>query len=222
MRLRNANADGALLCGHFPLQMNLPPGTQIGPYEVISIVGAGGMGEVYQARDTKLNRSVALKILPAAFASDPDRLARFKREAQVLAALNHPNIAAIYGFEENARFSPAMELVPGQTLAAHITSPMPVADVLPIARQIASALEAAHEQGIVHRDLKPANIKVRRDGTVKVSCPAYIADLNIHPAGTTPTRRRYVPGGRPAVVNWPKPSGLAGSAPDERSSRRSR
>jgi serine/threonine protein kinase/Tol biopolymer transport system component len=145
--------------------MSLSPGTRIGPYEVVATLGAGGMGEVYQARDTKLNRSVALKILPAAFASDPDRLARFKREAQVLAALNHPNIATIYGFEDQAL---VMELVPGQTLAAHITSPMPVADVLPIARQIASALEAAHEQGIVHRDLKPANIKVTDDGTVKV------------------------------------------------------
>ncbi len=162
----------------------LVAGTRIGSYEVVGTLGAGGMGEVYQARDTKLNRSVALKILPAAFASDPDRLARFKREAQVLAALNHPNIAAIYGFEDQtnthaplddargamseSRMALVMELVPGQTLAAHITSPMPVADVLPIARQIASALEAAHEQGIVHRDLKPANIKITDDGTVKV------------------------------------------------------
>jgi serine/threonine-protein kinase len=149
--------------------MSLSSGTRIGPYEVVGTLGAGGMGEVYQARDTKLNRSVALKILPAAFASDPDRLARFKREAQVLAALNHPNIAAIYGFEDQTTtHALVMELVPGRTLAAHITSPMPVADVLPIARQVAEALEAAHEQGIVHRDLKPANIKITDDGTVKV------------------------------------------------------
>ena len=149
--------------------MSLSSGTRIGPYEVVGTLGAGGMGEVYQARDTKLNRSVALKILPPAFASDPDRLARFKREAQVLAALNHPNIAAIYGFEDQTNtHALVMELVPGQTLTAHITSPMPVADVLPIARQIAAALEAAHEQGIVHRDLKPANIKITDDGTVKV------------------------------------------------------
>jgi serine/threonine protein kinase/Tol biopolymer transport system component len=124
------------------------------------------MGEVYRARDTKLNRDVALKILPEAFASDPDRLARFTREAQTLAALNHPNIAAIYGIEGNAL---VMELVEGEDLSAVIArGPLPFADALPIARQISEALEAAHELGIVHRDLKPANIKVRADGTVKV------------------------------------------------------
>src|SRR5688572_27520957 len=143
--------------------------TRIGPYEMISAVGAGGMGEVYQARDTKLNRTVALKILPAAFATDPDRLARFRREAQVLASLNHPNIAAIYGLEDSgATHALVMEFVPGRTLSEIITGPMPPAEALPIARQIASALEAAHEQGIVHRDLKPANVKITDDGTVKV------------------------------------------------------
>ena len=150
--------------------MSLPPGTRIGPYEVISIVGAGGMGEVYRARDPKLQRDVALKILPEVFASDSDRLGRFQREARTLAALNHPHIAGIYGFEENAGiYALALEFVDGETLADHIArGPIPVEEALPIARQIAEALEAAHEQGIVHRDLKPANIKVRRDGTVKV------------------------------------------------------
>ena len=150
--------------------MSLPPGTRLGLYEIVSSLGAGGMGEVFRARDTRLGREVALKTLPSAFAHDADRLARFKREATVLASLNHPNIAAIYGFEEAAS-GPALvlELVEGPTLADHVAiGPMPVAQALAIARQIADALEAAHEHGIVHRDLKPANVKVRTDGTVKV------------------------------------------------------
>ena len=128
------------------------------------------MGEVYRARDSKLNRDVALKVLPAALAADPDRLARFTREAQTLAALNHPNIAAIYGVEEASGVRALiMELVAGDDLSVLIArGPIPLAEALPIARQIAEALEAAHELGIVHRDLKPANIKVRDDGTVKV------------------------------------------------------
>jgi len=148
----------------------LTPGTRLGPYEVLSLLGVGGMGEVYRARDTQLNRDVALKILPDAVASDADRLARFTREAQTLAALNHPNIAAIYGIEESRDVRAlVMELVDGEDLSAHIArGPMSLAEVVPIARQIAEALEAAHEQGIIHRDLKPANIKVRSDGTVKV------------------------------------------------------
>jgi WD40 repeat protein len=150
--------------------MPLPAGTRLGPYEIVSALGAGGMGEVYRARDAKLNRDVALKVLPELFARDPDRLARFKREAQVLAALNHPNIAAIYGFEEsNGVQALVLELVEGPTLADRVAQgPIPVDDALPVARQIADALEAAHEQGIIHRDLKPANIKVRPDGAVKV------------------------------------------------------
>jgi serine/threonine protein kinase len=155
---------------------------RIGPYEILSSLGAGGMGEVYRARDSKLNRDVALKILPTEFALDPDRLARFKREAQMLAALDHPNIGAIYGFEEGlpearavgAGFSRpvhalVLQLVEGPTLADRIArGPIPIDEALPIARQITEALEAAHGQGIIHRDLKPANIKVRDDGSVKV------------------------------------------------------
>ena len=150
--------------------MSLPSGTRVGPYEIAAQIGAGGMGEVYRARDTRLNRDIALKILPEAFASDPDRLARFIREAQLLASLNHPNIAGIYGLEEaDGIRALALELVEGPTLAERITrGAIPVNEALPVARQIAAALEAAHEHGIVHRDLKPANIKVTPDGVVKV------------------------------------------------------
>jgi serine/threonine-protein kinase len=156
----------------------LTPGTRIGPYEIGAKIGAGGMGEVYRATDTKLRRQVAVKILPAALATDPDRLARFQREAEVLASLNHPNIAAVHGLEEAAPSTGSghaaikalvMELVEGPTLADRIAQgPVPVGEALPIAKQIAEALEAAHEQGVVHRDLKPASIKVRLDGVVKV------------------------------------------------------
>jgi serine/threonine-protein kinase len=182
--------------------MALAAGARLGVYQVLGAIGAGGMGEVYRARDTKLNRAVALKVRPELFALDSERLARFKREAQVLASLNHPNIAAIYGLEghegrkENRSHSCSGELVEGPTLAEVIhglhteggQSPqdaapsyrearqavgveprrIPINDALPIALQIAQALEAAHEQGIIHRDLKPANIKLRTDGTVKV------------------------------------------------------
>ena len=145
-------------------------GTRLGPYEIVSSLGSGGMGEVYRARDLKLGREVALKILPETFAADAERLARFQREAQVLASLNHPNIGAIYGLEDTSDIRAlALELVDGPTLAERIArGPLPLDEVLPIARQIAEALEAAHDQGIIHRDLKPANIKLRSDGTVKV------------------------------------------------------
>jgi len=144
----------------------LAPGDRLGPYEIVAPLGSGGMGEVYRARDGKLNRDVAIKVLPDAFALDADRLARFTREAQTLASLNHPNIAAIYGIEGNAI---VMELVEGKDLSALIgTQPLDLREALVIARQIAEALEAAHDAGVVHRDLKPANIKVRDDGTVKV------------------------------------------------------
>ena len=165
--------------------MSITTGTRLGPYEIVAPIGAGGMGEVYRAKDTKLNRDVAIKVLPESFALDADRVARFTREAQVLASLNHPNIAAIYAVETTpgvfsgggrSETTPGvvsaalvMELVEGEDLSAHIArGAIPLAEVLPIAKQIADALEAAHEQGIVHRDLKPQNIKVRSDGAVKV------------------------------------------------------
>jgi len=150
--------------------MSLIAGQRLGPYEILSLLGAGGMGEVYRARDTKLNRDVAIKVLLPAVANDPDRLARFSREAQVLASLNHPNIAQIHGLEEsNGVTALVMELVEGEDLSQRIArGPIPIDEALPIARQIAEALEAAHDHGIIHRDLKPANIKVRPDGTVKV------------------------------------------------------
>src|SRR5687767_11477529 len=150
--------------------MALTPGTRIGAYEVVALLGEGGMGQVYRARDGKLNREVALKILPELFTADPDRLARFRREAQVLASLNHPHIAQIYGFEDSgATHALVLELVPGQTLADRLaTGPLPLAEALLIARQIADSLAAAHDAGVIHRDLKPANIKVTDDGIVKV------------------------------------------------------
>jgi eukaryotic-like serine/threonine-protein kinase len=148
----------------------LTPGTRLGPYEVTAQIGVGGMGEVYRATDTNLGRQVAIKILPKAFAQDADRLVRFEREAKTLASLNHTNVAQIYGLERShATTALVMELVEGPTLADRIAQgAIPIDEALPIAKQIAEALEAAHEQGIIHRDLKPANIKVRPDATVKV------------------------------------------------------
>ena len=148
----------------------LTAGTRLGQYEIVAPLGAGGMGEVYRARDTKLHRDVAIKVLLPSVANDPDRLARFSREAQVLASLNHPNIAHIHGIEEAAGVTALiLELVEGEDLAQRLArGAIPLDEALPIAKQIADALEAAHEQGIVHRDLKPANIKVRPDGTVKI------------------------------------------------------
>src|SRR5437870_5574717 len=144
----------------WPYRTSMTPQQTIAHYRIISKLGEGGMGEVWRATDTKLNRDVAIKILPEVFAQDPDRMARFTREAQVLASLNHPNIAAIYGVEERAL---VMELVEGPTLAERIAQgPIPLEEALPIARQMTEALEYAHERGVIHRDLKPANIKVRR------------------------------------------------------------
>ena len=153
-----------------PTPRRFAAGTRLGSYEIIGPLGIGGMGEVYRARDSQLSRDVALKVLPEFFALHPDRLARFRREAQVLASLNHPNIGAIYGFEEaNGIHALVLELVDGPTLAERLAQgPIPLPDALPIARQMCEALAAAHEQGVIHRDLKPANIKLRPDGTVKV------------------------------------------------------
>ena len=150
--------------------MTLQPGVRVGVYEVVALVGTGGMGEVYRARDTRLGRDVALKVLADAVGGDPDRLARLHREAQVLAALNHSNIAHIYGLEESdGRRALVLEYVDGPTLAERIArGPIALDEAIPIARQVVDALESAHEQGIVHRDLKPANVKLRPDGTVKV------------------------------------------------------
>ena len=155
--------------------MPLAAGTRLGPYEIVAPLGAGGMGEVYRARDARLGRDVAIKALPAAFAQDPERLARFEREARLLASLNHTGIAHVYGFESatlpdgsTAHFL-AMELVPGEDLAERLKrGRVPVDEALEVARQIAEALEEAHEHGIIHRDLKPANVKVTPDGKVKV------------------------------------------------------
>ena len=150
--------------------MSLTPGTHLGPYEIGALLGAGGMGEVYRARDTKLDRDVAIKVLPDTLARDPERLARFEREAKTLAALNHPNIAHIHGFEDSTGVRAlVLELVDGPTLADRLArGVIPLTESLGIAKQLVDALDAAHERGIVHRDLKPANIKLRPDGTVKV------------------------------------------------------
>src|ERR1700688_862769 len=145
--------------------MPLSVGTKLGPYEILAPIGKGGMGEVYRARDTKLEREVAIKVLPAALAQDPERLIRFEREAKVLASLNHSNIATIYGVEEsNGVRALVMELVPG----APLNGPVTLETALNYAKQVAEALEAAHDKGIIHRDLKPANVKVTPQGRVKV------------------------------------------------------
>jgi serine/threonine protein kinase len=209
--------------------MSFAPGARLGAYEVLTHIGAGGMGQVYRARDTKLNREVALKILPDLFALDPDRLARFKREAQVLASLNHPNIGGIYGFEEsNSVQALVLELVEGPTLADHIAQgPIPLDEALPVARQIAEALEAAHEQGIIHRDLKPANIKLRPDGTVKVldfglakaltpePATMGIGDMSQSPTITSPAMTRM--GVILGTAAYMSPEQARGKAVDKRS-----
>src|SRR5262245_2043625 len=150
--------------------VRMVPGTRLGRYQIQAAIGAGGMGEVYRATDTNLGRQVAIKVLPEAFAQDPERIARFEREAKTLASLTHRNIAIIHGLEKSDHtYALVMELVEGEDLSQRIArGPIPLDEALPIAKQIAEGLEAAHGQGIIHRDLKPANIKVRSDGTVKV------------------------------------------------------
>ena len=196
--------------------MPLSAGIRIGHYNVTSLLGEGGMGQVWQATDTQLNRQVALKILPDAFAADPDRLARFTREAQILASLNHPNIAAIHGIEEaEGTRALVLELVEGPTLVDRISQgPIPVDEALPIAKQIAEALEAAHEAGVIHRDLKPANIKVREDGTVKVLDPAPDVDPSQSPTLTAAATQMGVILGTAAYMS---PEQAKGKTADRRS-----
>ena len=220
--------------------MSLPAGTRIGPYEVLSLAGSGGMGEVYRARDTRLGRDVALKVLPEALASEPERLARFRREAHVIAALNHPNVAQVYDFEEtSSAHALAMELVEGPTLAEvidrlwagvpagsrRIPAGLSLGDMLQIARQLTLALEAAHEHGIVHRDLKPANIIVREDGTVKVLdfgiAKAFVPDTATAPVGAdiTPTITALTALGAGVVIGTPAymaPEQVRGRRVDQR------
>ena len=150
--------------------MPITIGTRLGSHEITALIGRGGMGAVYRARDLKLKREVAIKVLPDEFLSDPDRVSRFQREAEVLTSINHPNIAAIYDFEEAAgsRYL-VMELVEGETLADRVQrGPLPLEEALDIGRRICEAIEAAHDKDIVHRDLKPANVKILPDGNVKV------------------------------------------------------
>jgi len=204
--------------------MAVAPGTKLGPYEIGSPLGAGGMGEVYRARDTKLGRDVALKVLPATFATDPERMARFRREAQVLASLNHPHIGAIYGFEDSgAIHALVMELVEGPTLADRIApGAIPLDEALQIAREIAEALEAAHERGIIHRDLKPANIKITPDGNVKVLDFGLAKALEGHPASTdihnspTVTSMATLPGVILGTAAYMSPEQAKGKSVDRR------
>src|SRR5712692_6974736 len=184
-------------------------GRRIGSYQILSLVGAGGMGEVYRAKDTKLKREVALKVLPEAFAGDPERMARFQREAEVLASLNHPNIAQIYGIEDRAL---VMELVPGKTLKG----PLPIETALGYAKQIAEALEAAHDKGITHRDLKPSNIMITPDGKVKLldfGLAAYSPDRE---GGETLTMSPTRPGMIMGTAGYMSPEQARGEPVDKR------
>src|SRR5262252_1662252 len=202
-------------------------GRRVGGYQIVSRIGAGGMGEVYRARDTRLGREVAIKILPRAFTSDPERLARFEREARVLASLTHPNIATIHGVEDTDGVRAiVMELVDGETLADRLASlaashkRLPVADALAIVRQVADALDAAHEKGIVHRDLKPANIAITRTGIVKVLdfglAKAAVGLLGGGPGAPTLTVDRTADGLLLGTVAYMSPEQARGQAVDKR------
>ncbi|MDQ5870974.1 MAG: protein kinase [Acidobacteriota bacterium] len=204
--------------------MTLAPGTKYGPYEIVAPLGAGGMGEVYRARDSRLRREVAIKTLPAGLAADPERLARLEREARLLAALNHPNIAAIYGIEDSgdSRFL-VLELVEGETLAERLASgPLPVEDALSICAQIAYGLEAAHDAGVIHRDLKPANVKIRPDGSVKILDLGLARGMETS-AGTDPSLSPTITSGGTAAgvilgtAAYMSPEQARGKALDKRS-----
>jgi serine/threonine protein kinase len=218
-RPRRRRGDGAAVTG-----------ASIGHYRILGKIGEGGMGEVYRARDTKLDRDVAIKILPAGFAADPERLARFEREARTLAALNHPNIAHIHGAEEASSAGPGqeatraivMELVEGDDLSQRIArGPLALAPALAIARQIADAMQAAHDLGIVHRDLKPANVKVRADGTVKVLDFGLAKAQDRQPAdpspSQSPTLMTSMPGTLLGTAAYMSPEQVKGQAADARS-----
>ena len=201
--------------------MSLPAGSRFGPYEILGPLGAGGMGEVYRARDTNLSRDVAIKVLPENLAGDPDRLARFEREARTLATLNHTNIAQIFGLETSGRVRAlAMELVEGEELSMRLArGAMPLDEALPVARQIAQALEAAHDRGIIHRDLKPANLKVRPDGTVKVLdfglAKALDAESGDAALSNSPTLLTSMPGVILGTAAYMSPEQARGKVVDE-------
>jgi serine/threonine-protein kinase len=209
--------------------MSLQPGARLGPYEIVSAIGAGGMGEVYRANDTNLKRAVAIKVLPDLYATDPERIARFQREAELLGALNSQNIAQIYGVEKSGNSAAlVLELVEGETLADRIgRGAIPVEEALPIASQIADALATAHEHGIIHRDLKPANIKVRPDGTVKVldfglaklneaaTSSALSRDASLSPTITTPAHMTGI-GVLLGTAAYMSPEQARGSTVDKR------
>ncbi len=201
----------------------LTPGTRLGPYEIKALIGQGGMGEVYRARDTKLDRDVAIKILPAGFATDPDRLARFEREAKTLASLNHPNIAHIHGAEDaGSTRALVMELVEGEDLSQRIArGPMALAEALAIARQIAEAMQTAHDHGIIHRDLKPANVKVKADGTVKILDFGLAKAADAQPVDDSlshsPTMMATMPGTLLGTAAYMSPEQVKGQTADARS-----
>ena len=201
----------------------LTPGTRLGSYEIKALIGQGGMGEVYRARDTKLDRDVAIKILPAGFATDPDRLARFEREAKTLASLNHPNIAHIHGAEDaGSTRALVMELVEGEDLSQRIArGPMALAEALAIARQIAEAMQTAHDHGIIHRDLKPANVKVKADGTVKILDFGLAKAADAQPVDDSlshsPTMMATMPGTLLGTAAYMSPEQVKGQTADARS-----